>query len=224
MSLLNTTLWGNILPGGPLNDSAAGNLDPTQVIDELLPTLHAANRNELTFWTEADLLEWLDEALKRLARVACVFVGNATTTLTVQGQAFYSLPERHIATLHLSYLTTAMRSAAMIDLEMRDPAFQTTQGTPDHWYQDLQGGTVFGLAPVPDTNDVPLPIVYEGWPDPNQTLIGAPAPLKGYLAMKVLEGAYGREGEMESPDIAAHCKMRAEMYEQLFVSYYGPGY
>lgn len=224
MSLPNTTLWGDILPGGPLSDSAAGNLDTSQVIDEALYPLHAGSRADLTFWTEADLLEWLDEALKRLSRVACVFVGTTTSTLTVQGQASYALPPRHVATLHISYQTTALRPAATLDLEMRNPDYQTTQGTPDHWYQDLQGGSSFGLAPVPDTNDQPLPIVYEGWPDPDQPLIGAPSPLKGYLAMKVLEGAYGREGEAESPEIAAHCKSRAEMYEQLLVSYYGPGF
>jgi len=40
----------------------SGEFDSQQVISELLPTLHADTRAHLYFWTEADLIQWCDEA------------------------------------------------------------------------------------------------------------------------------------------------------------------
>src|SRR3954468_16639166 len=99
MSLPNTTTWGDVLPGGPLTDTQTGNLDTTQVIDELLPSLHAGSRADLTTWAETDLIEWADEGLQNLARAACVFVGRWVSIVTVPGTPTYSLPPQHIATL-----------------------------------------------------------------------------------------------------------------------------
>lgn len=228
MALGNTTLWGSILPGGVAGELPDGGIDTTQVIDDLLPSLHAATRADLTFWTEGQLIQWMDEALKRLARVACVFVGRAANTLTVAAQATYTLPPRHVATLHASYLAAQLRPSGTRELEARDPAYQTTAGTPAYWYQDLQGNTAIGLAPVPDTSDQAIPMIYEGWPPEldagrQNTLVAAPPPLKGYLAFSILAQVYGTEGEMEMPDLAAHCRARRDLYDQLFVSYYGKG-
>lgn len=225
---MSPSLWGSLLPGGLAGESAAGSLDSTQVIDELLPSLHAGSRAELTYWTEGELIEWMDEALKRLARVACVFVGRTESILSVAGQAAYTLPTRHVATLHVSYLDAPLRPAGTVELEALDSAYQTTQDTPERWYQDLVGDATFGLAPVPDTSDDSIPLIYEGWPETldaggQQTLVAAPAPLKGYLAFSVLANAYGREGEMEMPDLAAHCRGRIQMYDQIFQGYYGAG-
>ncbi len=167
----------------------------------------------------------MDEALKRLARLVCVFVGRQADSLTVPGTASYALPTQHIATLHVSYGTTPLAPANMLELEARDPAFLTTPGTPDHWYEDLIGLATVALSPVPDAEQA-YPVIYVGWPDTldagrQQTLVAAPPPLKGYLAMAVLNRAYSTEGEMESQDIAAHCKSRMDLFEQAFQSYYG---
>ncbi len=149
-SLGNAGLWGSILPGGVAGETADGSIDTTQVIDELLPSLHATSRANLYPWSEADLIQWMDEALKRLARLVCVFVGRQADSLTVPGTASYALPTQHIATLHVSYGTTPLAPANMLELEARDPAFLTTPGTPDHWYEDLIGLATVALSPVPD--------------------------------------------------------------------------
>jgi hypothetical protein len=235
MSLPNTILWGSLLPGGVAGETADGSLDTTQVIDGLLWTLHAGSRADLVFWTEGDLIQWMDEALKRLARVACVFVGRDESLVSISEQATYTLPDRHIATLHVSYTDLAahaapapLRPSGTMELEALDEDYQTTRGIPQRWYEDLQGATTIGLAPVPDADDDPIPIIYVGYPDTldagrQNTLVAAPPPIKGYLAMCVLAEAYGRESEIESPDIAAHCRGRMAMYEQIFTAYYGAG-
>jgi hypothetical protein len=213
------------MPGGPIGAGAVASLDNNQVIDEILPTLHAASRADLSSWSEADLIQWADEAVKRLARTACVFVGRSTAITTVPGQATYTLPADHISTLHVAYSTQALRGANAIELEGRDEGWKTTQGTPASWYEDLLGMATIGLAPVPDAAQ-PLPVVYEGFPEAldagkQQTMVPAPAPLKAYIGMSVIAAAYEREGEMEMPDVAAHARGRLQLYEQMLTTYYG---
>lgn len=226
MSLPNTTLWGDILPGGPANEQAVPGIDTDQVIDEALPALHAGSRAELEFWTVGNLIEWLDEGVKRLAVKAGVFITRATT-LTVATQAAYASPPRHCSTIHVSVGSTPLRPSGTIEMEARNPSYQTTPGTPAYWYQDLQGMDVIALTPVPDSEQT-LAEIYEAWPETldaggQTTSVPGPAPLKGYLTMHLLAEAYGREGEIESPDIAAHCRGMVAMYDQMFKGYYGAG-
>jgi hypothetical protein len=204
----------------------AGEINTTAVIAGLLPALHADSVANLTFWSQADLVNWMDEGLKRLARVAGVFVERDTSITTANGTATYALPERQDTTLYVSLGTAPLRPASMLELEMRDSGFQSTPGTPDHWYEDGQGWNI-GLSPVP-TGAATVAMIMAAWPptlDTGQvnTLVQAPAPLAGYLTMYTLAKAYGREGESEMPDVARHCAGRCEMYEQIFQKYYGAG-
>jgi hypothetical protein len=224
MALHNTSLADSFLPGAVETSMDGGAIDVTQVVDELLASLHAGSRAELVFWTEAQLYQWMDEAVKRLAAIAALFVGR-NSGLTVPATATYSLPNQLLATLHVSVDQDAIRPANTMELEARDDSYQTTEGTPDAWYQDLLGAGVLGLAPVPD-EEIALAEIYTGWPtalDAGQTMLAAPPPIKGYLAMYALGEAYGIEGEMEMPEVAAHCRGRLELYHQLFRAYYGPG-
>lgn len=225
MSLGNTTLWGDLLPGSTDDTEDAGGIDTTQVIDEALWSLHAASRADLTYWTEGDLIRYLDESLKRLARKACVFVGRSTAISTAAGTATYAHPDRHLVTLHVSYDGGAIAPGNVAELEARDEDFRTTGGAPTAWYEDLLAGDVVGLAPVP-TAAATLAQVYAGYPATldagrQQTLVGAPAPVRGYLGMCLLAEAYSRAGDSEMPDVAKHCRARMDLFEQLFTTYYG---
>jgi hypothetical protein len=225
-SLPNSTLVGSILPGGVGGSTQAGSIDTTQVIDEILPSLHASTRGDLApEWSEGDLIEWMDEAVQRLAAIACVFVGRSTALLTAPATATYPLPSDHLSTLHVTYKTTSLRGASHLQLEGRDANYRTAEGTPLNWYEDLLGLATIALAPVPNDAQA-LPLVYQGLPPTldagkQNTLLAAPSPIKGYLAMAILAGAYGREGELEMPDIADHCRGRLKLYEQSLTSYYG---
>jgi hypothetical protein len=203
----------------------AGEIDTQALLTALLPDLHADSFADLTFWTEDDLIQWTDEACKRLARVSMTFVERDTSITTAGGTAIYSLPSRQVATLHISLGISPLRPAAVIDLEARDESFQSTPGTPDHWYEDdIMLGTV-GLVPVP-TAAAALPTICAVYPPDvdvaqDNTLVQAPAPLAGYLAFSVLAKAYGEEGESEQPELAKHCRARVQMYEQICQQYYG---
>jgi hypothetical protein len=205
----------------------AGEIDTSVVITNLLPDLHSDSLANLNFWTEANLIQWVDEAAKQLSRAVMMFVERDTSNTTAGGTATYPLPSRHNATIHVSFGTSPLRPATVIELEARDPAFQTTPGPPDHWYEDTIGMTTVGVAPVP-TTAVSLPLICSVHPADIDVakvnhLLQAPAPVAGYLGMFVLAKAYGREGESEQPDLAQHCAARVKMYEQIFERYYGKG-
>jgi len=205
-----------------------GDLDTTQVITDVLPALHAADTADLYWWQLTDLIEFMDEGLKRLAWKAGVFVKRSTSTVSAVGRPTYPLPGDHVAVLHVSYGTSPLRPAGTLELEARDSNYQSTAGTPDHWYLDQIGDYTMGLAPVPNHAGDTVPIIYTAQSaelDDAQenTLVTAPEPLKGYLAMCILAGAYGREGEMEMQDLAQHCKGRIAMYEAMMAEYYGMG-
>lgn len=224
MALLNTSLWNSFLPGETDTSTDAGGVDITEVIDDGLWALHAASRDDLVFWTETQLIQWIDESVKRLAGIAGVFIGR-NAALTVPGSASATLPSQHLSTIHVTVNGVAIRPACTMELEARDPNYLTTPGAPNAWYEDLLGLGVMGLAPVPDA-EVPLAEIYNGWPAPLdklQTVVAGPPPLKGYLAACMLAEAYGTEGEMEMPDLAAHCRGRKALYEQMLTTYYGAG-
>jgi len=205
----------------------AGEFDSTTVIDQLLPTLHADTRAHLYFWTEADLIAYMDESLKKLASTAAIFIERDATTTTVPATATYPLPTRQLSTLHISLGTSALRPGTAAELEARDPQWQTTPGTPDHWYQDTIGIESVGLAPVP-TTAAALPMICSVTPldldvAKANTLVQAPAPLKGYLTFSVIGTCYRKEGESEQPDLAQHCKARIDLYDKLLQHLYGEG-
>jgi len=165
--------------------------------------------------------------MKRLADEAMVFVERDTSQTTAPGTSSYPLPTRQISTLHLSLGSSALRPGTAAELGARDELWQTTPGTPDHWYQDTIGLESVALAPVP-TTAVALPMICSVTPldldvAKANTLVQAPAPLKGYLAFAVLARAYGRESETEQRDLADHAKARIDLYHALFKKYYGEG-
>lgn len=207
-----------------------GDIDTTEVLADILPSLHAASTSDsdLYWWKLTDLIEFMDEALKRLARKAGVFVKRSTSVTSAVGAPTYSLPADHVAILHVTYGTEPLRPSGTLELESRDSDYRSTQGTPDHWYLDQLGDYTMGLSPVPNHAGDTVPIIYTAIAaelDDAQlnTLVTAPTPIKGYLAMCILAEAYGRESEMEMQDLSQHCKGRIAMYEAMMASYYGSG-
>src|ERR1035437_6402133 len=145
MARLNTSVTDAFLPGEV--ETAQAGIDIVHVIDDALP---AASRADLTFWSEVQLVQWLDEAGKRLAAIAAVFIGR-NVTVTVPGTATSVLPPQHVVTTHVTVDGVSIRPVGTMELEARDPAYLTTQGTPAWWYEDMLDSGIIGLAPIPDS-------------------------------------------------------------------------
>jgi len=64
-----------LLPGGGTAPAATGQ----ELLDEVYPMLAASSALDLDFWTDAQLLEWINAGLARLARSAAVVVDRDAT-------------------------------------------------------------------------------------------------------------------------------------------------
>lgn len=202
-----------------------GEIDTQAVLTALLPTLHADSFAHLTYWTQSQLVNRCDEAVKRLSREAMVWIERDSSISTAKGTGVYSLPARAQMTIHASLGTTALRPAAVMDLEARDENFQSTPGPPDHWYEDDLMLGLIGLCPVP-TGIATVNTINTVFPPDldaalENTLVQAPAPVGILLSFAILAAVYGQEGESEQPDLAEHCAGRADMLTQALQGYFG---
>jgi hypothetical protein len=205
----------------------SGEIQTSNILQNLLPDLHSDSIANLTFWTQSQLINFLDESAKQLSRNTMLFVERDTSKTTANGTGTYSLPLRHNDTIHVSYGATPLRPSTTIELEARDQGYRTTPGTPDHWYEDDMDVTAIALAPVP-TAAVSLPMICSMYPpdlDTGQvnTLLQAPAPVSIYLSFYVLAKAYGKESETEEADLSQHAAAKVALLEQVFAHLWGEG-
>lgn len=213
------TVWTDYLDSGP-GGTLWPLIDPADIATEALPALHAASMADLVWFTEADLAEWIEEGMRRLAELSSVWVTRATTAIAAGQQAF-DTPAGHVSTGNVTWDEWALRPASTIELEGLDPDYRYTPGPPRYWYADLTGMNAIALYPVPDEAGE-LALVYAAWePDLPGSGVDAPSPVRAYLRYFLLGEAFGREGEFEAPDIAAHCRGRLDLFNQIFQQYYG---
>jgi hypothetical protein len=215
----------SLLPGEADTNVAGSLIDQTVITAFLLPVLHSDTTANLVFWSTAELIQWIDAGVKRLARLAGLFIGRSVDGATAIGTATYPLPSQFLSTRHVSYNGAPLRPANTAELEARDPSFSTTPGTPARWYQDTLGEATVGLAPVPIAV-APLWLIYHGWPQTVDiglvhTTIPLPWCLEGAIELYVIAQAYSKEGDAYAPDIAKHATDIAALYEAAAAGYWG---
>lgn len=216
----------SLLPGESDSNPGSTLIDESVIVAFLLGALHSDTIGNLVYWTEGELIQWIDAAVKRLARQCGIFAGRDITNSTANGQATYALPGQHLATLHISNGTAPLRPTSVAELSARDASFATTPGTPARWYQDLLGMATYGLAPVPTAIAV-LAVIYQGWPQTVDaakvhTTIPLPWLLEGFIELYVISQAYSKEGDAHAPDIAADAVQMMAVYEAAARQYWGP--
>ncbi len=216
----------SLLPGESDANPASTLIAQTAITAFLLAPLHSGTLGDLVMWTECELIQWIDAAVKKLARTAGIFAGRSLDTVTAQGTATYALPAQHISTLHASYDARPLRPASTGELAARDSKWQTRQDSPQRWYQDAIGLGLIGLAPVPDDAQ-PLWIIYHGWPQTvdcagANTTVPLLACLEPYIELEVIAAAYTKEGDGYAPDIAQAARSLAGIYEGAARAYWGP--
>lgn len=215
----------SLLPGESDANPASTTRDVNAIVAALLAPLHAATLADLVMWSECELIQWIDAGVKKLARLAALFIGRSIDTVTVAGTAIYALPAQHLATIHASYDSKPVRPATTGELAARDAQWQTRQDPTQRWYQDTLVQQI-GLAPVPD-HPRALWLIYNGWPQTvdcakTHTTIPLPLSLAPYLELYTLGEAYSKEGDGFAPDIAAAARAIAGLYERVAVEYWGP--
>jgi hypothetical protein len=215
----------SLLPGESDANPTTTTVDVNAIVASLLAPLHASVLADLGMWTECELIQWIDAAVKRLARMAGLFAGRSIDTMTVAGTPTYALPSQSINTVHASYDRKPLRPASTGELAARDAQWQTRQAPPQRWYQDSLGLGAIGLCPVP-TRAKALWTIYYGWPQTvdcakSHTTIPLPRSLEPFLELYTLGEAYSKEGDGFAPDIAQAARAMAGLYSQVAVEYWG---
>lgn len=205
-------------------------LNVNTLISNILPALHSDSLANLTWWSDAELTRFFDEALKHHARKHGVFIKRDSSITLVQATAVYSAPTRHIATLHVSLDGVGLIASSTSELELLDDTFKTTQGTPTHWYSDREGQNKIGFYPVPDAvaaTKNPEIIYFEYVAELDEahvnTSVPTPAPIGDYLEAVVLRAAYSKESDAALPEVAQNLGELVKLYEQVIVNLWGMG-
>lgn len=206
----------------------------TTLIARIWPVLHAADAADSVFWSDEEITGYFKEALKRLAQRFGMFVARDTTSITfVQGTAVYNQPARHLSTLHVAVEGRPLVASSTSEMESRDSQYETRQVAVGKrirdWYEDkLSGLNKLGFRPVPNAAIAGLSpeVIFHQFPCSldaahTEVAIDAPAVVGDFLWARVIAEAYGKEGDMQMPEVAQSARAFADLYEGLFSHYWG---
>ena len=193
------------------------------VLQRLLPALGCYRMADLTHWTEEELYEYADEAVKRLARGVGMFTERDATTTVVGGTATYPTPTRHLSTIHASLGGANLQPAKVRELEALDATWQDTSGTPDRYVPDFQGTEQVRLYKKPAAGGTLVFLLYQYPAEVAQgsPTLTAPSPLEDYLTWAILAQARAKEGDAAMPEVAEHAAQRVKQFDQLCAAQWG---
>jgi hypothetical protein len=215
------------LPQGGGGPTAAG-FDLSQTVNTLLSRLGASSWTDIDWLTEAEAYSYFDEAAKRLAQIAGVFVERDASISLLPSVARYNAPDGWISTIHVSAGSTRLRPVSVAELRALDWQWQQTKGAVQRYSMDagpLGTITVYPL-PLSAQHGVALPVIYHRYPaeiSETQTLAPISAVIADYFLYFALNRARGKQSDSAMPEMAAHAKQRVSLYEQVLTAYFGEG-
>lgn len=203
-------------------------MNVTDIITRLVPQLHSDTVNNLSVWTECELIQWVDESVKRLARITGSFVERDITSISLAlDQMRYTLPARHVATLFVTLDDKPLIPTSTTQLEALDPNWENADiDTPARWAEDKELGQLI-IYPPPDPPNVSktVGIIMLAYPaeldcPKVNTSVVLPKPLEDYCEIVALGKAYGKDSDLRLPEVASHAAQRAQLYEQICQKYW----
>jgi hypothetical protein len=215
------------LPQGGGSPTSAG-FDLSQTANTLLSRLGASSWDDIDWLTEAEVYSYFDEAAKRLAQVAGVFVERDTSIALATNVAQYDAPADWISTIHVSAGNTRLRPASVAELRALDDGWKSATGTTARYSMDAGAlGTVV-VYPKPNSaqNGQVLSMIYHQYPEEisdSQTLAPITSPIADYFLYFALNRARGKQSDKAMPEVAAYAAQRVQLYEQILESYFGEG-
>jgi len=201
----------------------------SEIVNQIYPRLHAADEASLKWWTEAQLRDLANEAIQTMARGALLFVRRDTSISTTHDVRSYSLPARHLATLHAAYSSKPLNPTdrALIDsLDYgADAAVCGTGEVPKRWYEDtLSTHAAIALYPSPSATAT-VSLIISQQPDlftSTSSTLPIPACMKPFIADYVVAGAWVMDSDFSMPEVASHLAEKQAFYLDLFRAYWGP--
>jgi hypothetical protein len=179
-----------------------------------------------TSWLlSTELFQWADDAAKKCAYRAGLFVEWDASIAVTDGTAVYELPSSHVFTIKAWLGTQPLRVTPVRDLWALDANWPTTSGDSQRCSLDAGAVGTITLYPNPIAGGTLQQICQEfpGTVESGSSTLALNVVLQDYFSYKMLEGARGKESDFAMPEMAAHFAQRAALYEQLMDQYWGPG-
>jgi hypothetical protein len=228
-SLYNAILYNAALYGGGIVDPVEPTVPWSDLLDCLYPRLHATDATTLIWWSEPQLRDWANDALQLLARQALLFIRRDTGTTTVAGQRAYSLPQRHLATLHVTYADTPLQPTDLAELDSldsgADAAACLTGELPTRWYEDTFGVHIsIGIYPSPFDAET-LELIFSQAPEllvSTASTMPIPLCMGAFIEDYVLGEAWDANSDFSMPELAQHFQEKRALYLGLYQAYWGP--
>lgn len=182
-------------------------------------------------WTgPAELYQFADDAVKKLAYEVGAFTVHDASIATVSGTALYSLPATHVFTI-MAWIVYAGSSPQMLrmtsvgQLFALDASWVATTGNPMRASLDAAIDGTLTLYPQPVAIGTVNQILQE---IPAAVVAGASSiPLspvmQDYFSYAMLAGARAKESDAAMADMAAHFGERMGLYEKVADHLWGPG-
>lgn len=208
-----------ILPGGGTAPAATAQ----DQLDELYPMLAASSAVDLDFWSDAQLLEWINQGLARLSRSAAVIVDRDTSISVAAGTASYSLPTSHLSTMHVSLGGAMLRPASVAELQALSATWTVDASTPTRYWQGPGlGVSTIGLYPLPIASGTLAVIEHELADDLTaSSTLPLPEPLADFAWFYTLAEARAVESDGAMPETSQVCRELAGLIEQMARDYWG---
>jgi hypothetical protein len=208
-----------LFPGGP----ATPGVDIANVIGDILPALGAANLGDLDWCTQAELYQFADEANKRLAARAGVWVERYGAQDVPAGAAVQPAPAGHVDTIHVSFSGSPLRPASARELASLDANWPAAQNTPKRFSMDAGAPGTITLYPNPSAPGTMATIYHRFQPtiQSGSSLVPIASPVQDYFAYAMLAEARRKESDAAMPEMAEHFAQRLELYAQVLTRYFG---
>ena len=197
----------------------------TIISTDVFPALNAADAAGLDFWTEAQLYEFLDAAVKRLTRLRCLVLHDGTTVTVSAGTTEGNYPSLHIATMYVAAGDLWLEPTNQQEMDAYDNDWRTTKGNAlSHWlsypgleklttYPDLYSGTAV------------LRLIYQSYfADVSKTAnytVSIPTVIRDWLFLQVIADARDAETEGKAREIASTVRGVADQIGSIIRGYWG---
>lgn len=200
--------------------ATAGFVNTALVVGDLWPPLNATGPADAIFWTEAELYQWIDEAVKRFARKHLAFVVYDTSLATATGTADYNLPASHIATYQADVAGKVLRARNVAEMEALNSQWPAAAAAePKAFLEDTKGLIRLTLAPPPDLahNALTIGLTMAQLPAAiaqATAILAAPSCLREYFTFYALAEARAKESNASMDEVAQWFRGIVDLIDQ----------
>lgn len=201
--------------------ASPGFINTALLVGDLWAPLNARGPADAIFWTEDQLYEWIDEAIKRFARKHAAFVVYDTSLTSASGVADYTLPADHLCTFQADLAGRYLRARNVQEIEQLDAQWTTAAaGVPKAFLEDTKGLVQITLYPKPNvaSSSKAIGLTMAKVPatiSKTAAILAAPPIIRDYFSFYALAEARAAETNASMDEIAVWYRQLVDQLDQV---------